>query len=76
MSAKKPYNPILYGMKLDRTENYAANHGVLFHWKGTHWDTMPDEDMERDALMWGVSEFLCKRGIGFTARGHARRTGW
>ena len=33
---------------------------------------VPDEKH----LYLGVSEFLCKRGLGFTAEGLAPRTGW
>lgn len=50
----KRFDPHVYAEELTSTERYAHEGGALFHWTGTHWSPIEDEDGERHAYSWMV----------------------
>lgn len=53
---RPPYDPIGFALKLDYTKEYAAANKVVYRWHGTHWDAIPDEGFERQALTWLIDD--------------------
>lgn len=50
----KRFDPHRYAEELAGTGLYAHEGGVLYHWRGTHWHPIEDEDGKRDAYAWMV----------------------
>lgn len=48
------FDPHAYAMALAASGDVATDGQMLFHWDGTHWQPVRDEDGERDAYRWTV----------------------
>lgn len=52
MSKILPYNPIGFAERLEATGDYATSERQVFHWCGTHWQTVPEDELKSQALQW------------------------
>jgi putative DNA primase/helicase len=50
----KRFEPHAYAEELSGSGRYAHEGGVLFHWTGTHWCAIQEDDGEKHAYSWIV----------------------
>lgn len=56
MTQDNPFFPHDYAVAASESGPYAAEGNVLYRWCGTHWDSLSDQEAERKAYAWLLSQ--------------------
>lgn len=62
------FQPHRYASALKASGDYGTDGGVLYRWRGTHWDAMVDDAACRDAYHW-----LVEHDVAFASHANASR---